>query len=114
LTDAIEEIEGPPNDDVRVLKKMRLADDHEEVLGGRDLAKEIRADVVRRVEAGEEVVIDLEGVLAVSPSFADELFGKLPASVGDRVQFANASRHLQSVAAMARAGRPDNSTSDYA
>jgi hypothetical protein len=87
---------------------MRLAEEHGDVLGGRDLAAEIRKEVVRRVDAGEEVVIDLDGVLTVSPSFADELFGKLPASVGGRVQFENVSEHLQSVAEMARAGRPDN------
>jgi hypothetical protein len=94
--------------------KMRLAEEHGNVLGGRDLAEAIRADVVRRVEAGEEVVIDLEGVLTVSPSFADELFGKLPASVGDRVHFENVSDHLQSVAEMARAGRSENGSGDSA
>lgn len=94
--------------------KMHLAEEHGDVLGGRDLAGEIREEVVRRVEAGEEVVIDLDGVLTVSPSFADELFGKLPASVGSRVQFENVSEHLQSVAEMARAGRPDNGSGESA
>lgn len=87
---------------------MRLADRHGSVLGGREVAEHIREDVERRVGAGEEVVIDLDGVLAVSPSFADELFGKLPAAVAQHVQFTNVSDHLQAVADMARAGRPEN------
>src|SRR4029077_2366790 len=87
---------------------MRLADEHGKVLGGRDLAKGIRHEVVRRVEAGEEVVIDLDGVIAVSPSFADELFGKMPASVASHVRFENVSDHLEDVASMARSGRPGN------
>jgi hypothetical protein len=86
-------------------KKMRLADKHGEVLGGRVLGEEIRAAVVRQVKSGENVVLDLDGVQAVSPSFADEIFGKLPLEVDDHVTFANVSRQIQAVADMARAGR---------
>jgi hypothetical protein len=89
-------------------KEMRLADRHGEVLGGRDLGKRIRLHAVRQVESGEDVVIDLDGVLTVTPSFADELFGKLPAETGGHVEFVNVSEHLQNVADMARAGRPPN------
>lgn len=85
--------------------KMRLAEKHGEVLGGRVLGEEIREDVVRLVQAGEAVVLDLGGVEAVSPSFADEIFGKLPQEVGERVEFVNVSRQIQAVANMARAGR---------
>ena len=84
---------------------VRLAEEHGSVLAGRDLAKAIRRDVVGRVEQGEDVVVDLAGVVAISPSFADELFGKLPAAVGESVQFENVSEHLAAVAKMARAGR---------
>jgi len=88
---------------------MKLAEEHGEVLGGRVLGQEIRARVVRLVEAGEVVTLDLEGVLAVSPSFADEVFGKLPAEVGDNaVIFSNVSAQIQEVADMARAGRSGN------
>lgn len=88
--------------------EVRLADDHGSVLAGRDLAKHIRREVVDQVEHGEEAVIDLDGVVAISPSFADELFGKLPAAVGEKVRFENVSEHLAAVARMARAGRgPD-------
>lgn len=92
-------------------EKMRLADKHGEVLGGRVLGEEVRASVVREVESGKTVVLDLDGVQAISPSFADEIFGKLPLEVGDRVEFANMSRQLQAVADMARAGRADNGSS---
>jgi hypothetical protein len=85
--------------------EVRLADDHGAVLAGRDLAKHIRREVVDRVEHGEDAVIDLDGVVAISPSFADELFGKLPAAVGEKVRFENVSDHLSAVARMARAGR---------
>lgn len=85
---------------------MELAKEHGEVLGGRVLGEEIRAAVVGMVKAGEVVTLDLKGVLAVSPSFADEVFGKLPAEVGDQqVTFVNLSPQIQEVAEMARAGR---------
>lgn len=91
--------------------QMRLAEKHGEVLGGRILGEEIRAEVISLVEAGEDVEIDLDGVLAISPSFADEIFGKLPATVGDHIRFVNVSDNLQAVAEMARAGRSsDDST----
>lgn len=88
--------------------KMRLAEKHGEVLGGRILGEEIREDVVRMVKAGEAVVIDLDGVQAVSPSFADEIFGKLPLEAGAQVEFVNVSPQIQAVADMARAGRAGN------
>ena len=89
-------------------KKMKLADAHGHVLGGRVLGEQIRQDVVRSVQAGEVVVLDLEGVQVVSPSFADEIFGKLPLEAGERVEFTNVSRQIQAVADMARAGRAGN------
>jgi STAS-like domain of unknown function (DUF4325) len=89
-------------------QQMQLADEHGVVLGGRVLGEQIRAEVVRQVRAGGTVVLDLAGVEAISPSFADEIFGKLPAEVGDGVEFANVSDQLQAVANMARAGRADH------
>lgn len=90
---------------------MQLAKEHGEVLGGRVLGEQIRAKVARMVKAGETVTLDLEGVLAVSPSFADEVFGKLPVEVGARnVEFINLSPQIQAVADMARAGRSGNGT----
>lgn len=85
---------------------MRLAEEHGSVLGGRVLGQEIRGRIVRQVERGACVVIDLEGVVAVSPSFADEIFGKLPLEVReDQVEFVNVSEELRDAQRMARAGR---------
>lgn len=90
-------------------ESMRLAEKYGEVLGGRVLGARIRSEVARQVEAGEKVVLDLEGVLVISPSFADEIFGKLPAEVGDdHIAFVNVSKQIQAVANMARAGRSGN------
>jgi STAS-like domain of unknown function (DUF4325) len=88
--------------------QMRLADRYGEILGGRVLGDELRAEILMHVQAGEEVVVDFEGVVAMSPSFADEVFGKLPAAVAEHVEFANVSADLQAVADMVRAGRPEN------
>ena len=91
-------------------EKMRLADKHGEVLGGRVLGEEIRIEIVRRVSAGEKVLVDLDGVNAISPSFADEVFGKLLAEVDpDKVEFVNVSDQILAVANMARAGRSNGS-----
>lgn len=84
---------------------VRLADQLGPVLAGRELARELRGDIVDRVARGEDVEIDLAGVQAVSPSFADELFAKLPATTGDKVRFTNISDHLGDVAKMAQVGR---------
>lgn len=48
------------------------------VLSGRFVAEELRLRVESVVKAGDTVVLDFEGVEAMSPSFADELFAKLP------------------------------------
>jgi hypothetical protein len=55
----------------------RLAETAGTLLGGRPLAAAVREAVAARAQAGEVVVVDLEGVDAMSPSFADELFAKL-------------------------------------
>lgn len=90
---------------------IKLAERHGPVLTGRGLAEEVRTEAESLVQAGDQVVIDLAGVQAVSPSFADELFGKLMANVeGGAVQFKNVDAHLKDVARMAQNGRPARST----
>jgi hypothetical protein len=49
------------------------------LLGGRPLAATIRARITQEA-AVHPVVVDLEGIQAMSPSFADELFAKIDAS----------------------------------
>jgi uncharacterized protein DUF4325 len=84
----------------------KLADIYGSVLAGRQPAIEIREEVERLVRAGETVTVDLEGVATMSPSFADELFGKLAANVGtDAVRFEHLEGHLAAIAEMAAAGR---------
>jgi hypothetical protein len=88
---------------------MKLAESHGEVLTGRASAEKLVVEVVDAVSQGTCVVLDLEGVRAVSPSFADELFGKLITRVdSDRVEFVNLSEHLAAVARMAEQRRRDS------
>jgi hypothetical protein len=48
------------------------------VLTGRSVAATLRGEVEAHLKTGENVVLDFENVAAMSPSFADELFAKLP------------------------------------
>jgi hypothetical protein len=85
---------------------IRPADDLGPVLTSRSLAEALR----QRVEAAavrEEVVIDFAGVEAVSPSFADEIFAKLPRELVEsgRVRFENMDEDLQSLAEFVVASR---------
>jgi uncharacterized protein DUF4325 len=76
------------------------------VLAGRPQAKTLREQIEQELDAGETVVVDLQGVITMSPSFADELFGKLPAETGSgRVKFEHLSEHLESVAHAVAAAR---------
>jgi hypothetical protein len=56
---------------------LQLADEVGPVLAGRLDGARMRERVVEAVAAGEAVV-DLDRVEAISPSFADEFFAKLP------------------------------------
>jgi hypothetical protein len=70
---------------------IRLADTGP-LLGGRPLAAALRQLVIDRAASGQ-VVVDLDGIQAMSPSFADELFAKLDpqllSSGRVRIQHAN-------------------------
>jgi|SRR5215467_14970173 len=60
------------------------------VLAGRNVAASLRDRVEAALGRGEEVLLDFDGVDAMSPSFADELFAKLsvrPGPGNDRVRF---------------------------
>ena len=48
----------------------------------------------------EVAVVDLEGITTIAPSFADELFAKLPAELvrDRRVRFTNASDEIRAQA----------------
>lgn len=90
--------------------KMKLAESGP-VLTGRASAASIVERVLEQLARGESVELDFAGVQAVSPSFADELFGKLVTRVNiDRVRFINLSPHLASVARMAEQHRRSSDT----
>jgi STAS-like domain of unknown function (DUF4325) len=61
---------------------IRLVDEIGSVLVGRQVAERLRGRVEEAARHGA-VVLDFDGVLAVSPSFADELFAKLAVDVRD-------------------------------
>lgn len=64
-----------------IASMIRLVDEFGPFPAGRPSAEQMRARIEQAVAAGEHVVVDFDGVEAVSPSFADELFAKLPADV---------------------------------
>ncbi len=70
---------------------------------GRHEGARLREDLVRRVGNGR-VIVDLAGIELMSPSFADELFAKLPAVLlrERRVRFTNASGDIRALARAAR------------
>ena len=50
----------------------------------RDQGKALRTLVLGRLQTSETVTLDLSGALALSPSFADELFAGLEKELGTR------------------------------
>lgn len=89
---------------------MKLAERHGTVLTGRQFAASLVEEIAAETSSGTPVIVDFKGVETVSPSFADELFGKLVARVEpDQVRFENLSGHLETVARLARLGRPGTS-----
>ena len=74
---------------------LKLADELGSVLTTRTLAEDLRAHV-EAAAATYDVVLDFEGVDAIAPSFADELFAKLPPHLtqSGRVRFENLSEDL--------------------
>lgn len=62
---------------------IRPADQLGPVLTGRSVAEHLRRQIEAALEVEDAVIVDLDGVEAISPSFADELFAKLP---GDALQ----------------------------
>jgi hypothetical protein len=77
------------------------------VLTSRSLAEDLRARIEALTARGEAVVVDFEGVEAVSPSFADEIFAKLPNDLVEsgQVKFENIAEDLQHLVDFVVAGR---------
>lgn len=93
-------------------KMIRPAEDLGPVLAGRNVAASLRDRVEAALARGEAVVIDFEGVYAMSPSFADELFAKLsvrPDQGGDQIRFEHLRDDLQALMDYVLRGRPSAS-----
>jgi STAS-like domain of unknown function (DUF4325) len=61
---------------------LRPTDELGPALAGRPNAAHLREQIEQAVAAGRHIVVDFDGAL-MSPSFIDELFAKMPASVRD-------------------------------
>jgi anti-anti-sigma regulatory factor len=68
---------------------LKPAEEEGSVLTGRGSATRLRERIEHAVTQGEDVVVDLDGVETMSPSFADELFAKIDRELLDagRVRF---------------------------
>ena len=86
---------------------VRLADQFGPVLAGRGEASLLRQSVEKQLASGSHVTLDFDGVLAASPSFADELFAKFNHGLlaSGQVGFANVGPGLAAIARFVRAGR---------
>jgi anti-anti-sigma regulatory factor len=88
---------------------IRPAEELGPVLAGRGLATTLRERVEGALASGDAVVIDFEGVEAMSPSFADELFAKLGVTLDDeRLRFENLDDDLRSLARFVIEGRSES------
>jgi hypothetical protein len=78
---------------------------------GREAGAAFRERVMRAARAGQ-VTIALAGIELISPSFADELFAKLPRELvrARRVRFANASDDVRALARGVRGLRAELAT----
>jgi anti-anti-sigma regulatory factor len=88
---------------------IRLADEFGGVLLGRSNAERIRNRIEDAARGTDEpVIVDFEGVITASPSFADELFAKLDPMLrqSGRVEVRGMSPALESIARYVVAGRP--------
>lgn len=89
---------------------IRPADELGPVLAGRGQATVLRRCVEQLARKDSAVVVDFAGVLATSPSFADEFFAKLDATLIEDggVVFENVPASVTAIARYVRAGRGTN------
>lgn len=86
---------------------LRPAEELGPVLSGRFLAEELRVRIEAAVAAGMNVVVDFSGVEVIAPSFADELFAKLPQEMVEsgQIRFENLDEDLRTLARFVVQGR---------
>lgn len=92
---------------------LNLAEEAGSVLTGRFEAAGMRARVVAGAANGD-VVVDLQGVNVISPSFADEFFAKLPPELiaSGKIQFVHLTSEFAAIVRTVTAGRAHLSASD--
>ena len=81
-----------------------------ELLLTRDRGRELRVKASRAITAGRKVVFEFAGVEAVTPSFADEVFGDLVEEFGwvvvkERVRVVGASKQVKHLLAVVMSNR---------
>lgn len=76
--------------------RLRPAAELGPVLTGRSVAEKMRRRIEAAATSDEVVEVDFAGVTTASPSFADELFAKLPPELiaQGRIRFANVPASL--------------------
>ena len=86
---------------------IRPAEELGSVLSGRFEAEELRERIERAAKGGHEVVVSFVDVEAMSPSFADELFAKLPEELEDtgRVRFVDLDDDLLAIVRFVKESR---------
>jgi anti-anti-sigma regulatory factor len=86
---------------------IRLADEFGDVLVGRSTAERIRLRIQESAHGSEPVILDFEGIITVSPSFADELFAKLEPGLrqSGQLEVRGMNPALESIARFVVAGR---------
>ena len=84
-----------------------LAREFGSVLVGRATAARIRQRIEEAARETSPVVLDFSAVLTISPSFADELFAKLPAELrtSERIRLDGMTPALESIQRFVVAGR---------
>ena len=90
---------------------LKPADELGSILAGRKVAASLRDRVEAALARGETVWLDFEGVDAMSPSFADELFAKLSVRLGtgnDQVRFEHLRDDQLALVEYVLRGRPSS------
>jgi hypothetical protein len=77
---------------------LELVEELGSVLAGRPAAARMRERVITAASTGE-VIVDLDRIEAISPSFADEFFAKLPSGLLEekRVRFEHVTPELDKI-----------------
>lgn len=87
--------------------RLQLVDIFGDVPVSRARARELRLTIQRALADGEDVVVDLEGISTLSPSFVDELFAKTTNSAREsgKLTFENVPPAIEPLIRFLRSGR---------